>query len=97
MVFPNAICKFFLTASAQQRAVRRVEQLKQAGQSADFDEIVEQQNRRDQQDFTRPVGRLVKADGAIEIDTDHKTIGEVVDELELHVLLRMKELATNKT
>lgn len=93
VVFPDAPCKFYLTASAKQRAIRRVDQLKHAGQSVDLDEIVQQQNQRDQQDIERPVGRLVKAEAAIEIDTDHKTIGEVVDELETIVLLRIKELA----
>jgi cytidylate kinase len=93
VVFPGAVCKFYLTASAEQRAKRRVDQLRQAGQAADLQEIIDQQNRRDQQDFQRPVGRLAKADGAIEIDTDHKTIGEVVDELEMIALLRIRQLA----
>lgn len=90
IVFPNSPCKFFLTASAEQRAVRRMEQLTKAGQTADFQDIVAQQNLRDQQDYERPVGQLKKADDAIEIDTDHKTIGEVVDELETIALLRIK-------
>lgn len=93
VVFPNAVCKFYLTASARQRAIRRVDQLRKAGQAADLEEIIEQQNRRDQQDFQRPVGMLVKAEGAIEVNTDHKTIGEVVNELETIALLRIKQMA----
>ena len=93
VVFPNSRCKFFLTASSEQRAIRRVEQLTKAGLSANFDEIVAQQDLRDKQDYERPVGQLKKADDAIEIDTDHKTIGEVVDELETIALLRMKSAA----
>ena len=94
VVFPQAICKFYLTASCHERAVRRVAQLRKAGQEAVLEEIIEQQDRRDQQDYNRPVGKLIKAEGAIEINTDHKTIGEVVDELETIALLRIRQLTT---
>lgn len=92
VVFPKSPCKFFLTASAEQRAIRRVEQLKESGERADFEQIVAEQNLRDDQDYNRKVGKLLKADDAVEIDTDHKTIGEVVDQMELVVMVRAKEL-----
>lgn len=97
VVFPNSPCKFFMTASAEQRAVRRVDQLREVGEEADFDQIVSEQNARDEQDYHRKVGTLRKADDAIEVDTDHKSIGEVVDQLELVVLLRMKTAKSHQS
>ena len=78
VAFPDAFCKIFLTASATSRAERRSEQLQAAGHYVDFDQIVREQKTRDQQDRTREVGRLQKADDAIEVNTDHHTIDEVV-------------------
>ena len=81
VAFPDAFCKIFLTASATSRAERRSEQLQAAGHYVDFDQIVREQETRDQQDRSREVGRLQKADDAIEVNTDHYTIDEVVAEL----------------
>ena len=92
VAFPDSPCKFFLTASAEERAGRRVQQLRDAGKEADFEVIVAEQNLRDEQDYNRHVGALKKAHDAIELDTDHKTIDEVVDEMEMIVLLKMKSL-----
>lgn len=81
VAFPDAFCKIFLTASATSRAERRSEQLQAAGHYVDFDQIVREQKTRDQQDRSREVGRLQKAADAIEVNTDHYTIDEVVAEL----------------
>ena len=90
VVFPHAICKFYLTASAEERAKRRVEELTANGVAANFDDIVDDQNQRDQRDYDRPVGSLKKADDAIEINSDFKTLEEVADQLQLMVLERMQ-------
>ncbi len=81
VAFPNAFCKIYLTASSRYRAQRRVEQLESVGAFVDYDQIVRDQNLRDQQDLNRPVGRLQKASDAIEFNTDDKSIEEVVSEL----------------
>jgi len=81
VAFPDAFCKIFLTASANSRAERRSEQLQAAGHYVDFDQIVREQKTRDQQDRNREFGRLQKADDAIEVNTDHYTIEEVVAKL----------------
>lgn len=81
VAFPDAFCKVFLTASARARAQRRSEQLQAAGHYVDFDQIVREQQTRDLQDESREVGRLQKADDAIEVNTDHQTIDEVVASL----------------
>ena len=60
-----------------------------SGEYVDFDQIIREQTKRDQQDLQRKVGRLQKADDAVEVNTDHKTIEEVVDELAKIVTERM--------
>jgi len=80
VAFPDAFCKVFLTASARARAQRRSEQLQAAGHYVDFDQIVREQQTRDLQDESREVGRLQKADDAIEVNTDHQTILIHVDD-----------------
>ena len=78
VAFPDAFCKIFLTASPNARAERRSEQLQAAGHYVDFDQIVREQETRDRQDRSREVGRLQKAVDAIEVNTDHDSIDEVV-------------------
>jgi cytidylate kinase/pantoate ligase/cytidylate kinase len=82
VAFPHAKCKIFLTASAQERARRRYEELISRGESITFDEVLAQQLERDQRDATRPVGALIKADDAVEVLTDGLTPDEVVERLE---------------
>lgn len=81
VAFPNAACKIYLTASSHHRALRRIAQLDQLGVPVNYDSIVHEQQRRDNEDLNRPVGRLQKADDAIEFDTDNKSIEEVVSAL----------------
>jgi cytidylate kinase len=81
VAFPNADCKIYLTASTHHRALRRVAQLEQVGAYVDYDSIVQDQERRDHQDRARSVGRLQKAEDAIEFNTDNKSVEEVVSSL----------------
>ncbi len=62
IAFPNAECKIFLTASAEERARRRVQELRARGQQITVDEVLAQQNERDHRDSTREVGRLGAGD-----------------------------------
>ena len=82
VAFPNAECKIFLTASTHFRAIRRARQLKEAGKNVTVEEVISDMNIRDYNDENRKVGRLLKADDATEVNTDNKTINDVVDELE---------------
>lgn len=81
IVFPQAECKFFLTASPENRARRRQIQLESQGRPTVFDEVLADQNERDRRDQSRPVGRLLKALDAISIATDDLTIEQVADRL----------------
>lgn len=83
VVFPNAACKFFLTADARERATRRQVELEQRGFFTPLDRVLAEIHDRDHRDQTREASPLVKAEDAIEIDTSRKTPSEVLDELEL--------------
>ncbi len=81
LVFPNAECKIFLTASPEERARRRVNDLAARGESVEFDDILQQQAKRDEEDSQREVGPLRKAEDATEVMTDGMTEEEVLTKL----------------
>ncbi|MBN2474764.1 MAG: (d)CMP kinase [Pirellulales bacterium] len=82
VAFPDAECKIFLTASAEQRARRRLRDLQAQGESATLEEVLAAQQKRDREDAGRPVGALVRAADAVEVSTDGMQADEVVDHLE---------------
>jgi len=79
VVFPTAQVKVFLTASAEERARRRSEQLQQKGESVDYDALVKTIKERDERDANRAIAPLVPAAGALVIDSTDLTIDQVVD------------------
>jgi cytidylate kinase len=82
VVFPDAQAKFFLTASASERARRRTLELLAAGRPAVQAEVQKDIEVRDQRDSTRAVSPLKKADDAVEIDTSALTADQVVAVME---------------
>ncbi len=79
VVFPGAAHKFFLDASAEERARRRVQQLREKGQQVDEREILAQTIERDKNDRERALAPLRQAEDAIVIDTTELAVREVVD------------------
>lgn len=77
-VLPDADFKFFLTASPCVRAQRRYDELTEKGYDVDKEELLQEIIRRDEQDSTREIAPLKKADDAIEIDTSDMSIDEVL-------------------
>ncbi len=77
VVFPRANHKFYLTASAEIRAERRLKQLSEQGLSAKLCDLIQDINARDERDANRPVAPLKPADDAIIIDTSSLDQGEV--------------------
>jgi len=75
VVFPNAKYKFYLTANAHQRAIRRFFQNESGLSIAELEQAIIQ---RDLYDSTRAISPLKKADDAIEIDNSNQTIEETV-------------------
>lgn len=79
-VLPDAPCKFFLTASPDERARRRLADLRRAGdQDSTLETVLADILYRDQQDSTRAMAPLIQAADAIRIDTTRLTIEQVVE------------------
>lgn len=92
VVFPDARCKFFLTASPEERARRRVGELQARGDDADFAQILAQIVDRDRSDSEREVGPLCEPEDAVRVDSDGKSIEQVVDEMEKTARTRLLSL-----
>ncbi len=83
VVFPDADLKFFLTASVEERAKRRLYELEISGKDApSFEEVKRQIELRDHGDTTRSIAPLKRAPDAIDIDTTTLTLDEVVSRME---------------
>lgn len=78
-VIPDAEVKVFLKASVRERARRRSLDLIRRGYKVNLDELEDEIRERDFFDSTRRVSPLRKADDAVEIDTTHVSVDEVVD------------------
>lgn len=89
VVFPHAECKIFLTASEDERARRRYQDLSQRGESISYEEVLDKQRGRDQQDQSRQVGGLAQLPDSIVVNTDGMTPKQVVDRLEVIARSRM--------
>ena len=76
VVFPNAELKIFVTASAEIRAQRRLDELQSKGLDVSFEEVLANVRQRDHIDSTRQDSPLRKAEDAIELDNSNMTIGE---------------------
>jgi len=81
VVLPQADLKFFLHASAEERARRRYEDAKAKNESANYNKILRAIIDRDRRDSQNPVSPTVPAQDAIIVDTDGLTVEQVVDHL----------------
>ena len=84
VIFPDAVLKIFLDASPDERARRRLNQLREAGITATLDDLRTEIFQRDERDRGRAVAPLVPASDAVTIDTTSLPPTEVlakVDEL----------------
>ncbi len=81
VVFPDAPLKFFLTASAAERAERRYRQLIAKGESVSLPRLLEDIEERDARDKSRKVSPLVPAEDAIVIDSTATPIPEVFEQV----------------
>lgn len=81
VVMPNATLKIYLTASVNERALRRFKEYEEKGIVADLAVLTEEIAARDKQDMERKISPLKKAEDAIEIDTTYMTIEEIVERI----------------
>lgn len=77
IVFPNADLKIFLTASAEERALRRYNEMTEKGMQVDFKKLQTDIEARDKQDSEREIAPLCCAKDAIYLDTSAMSIEEV--------------------
>ncbi len=83
VVMSGAGLKIFLDASVEERARRRHGQLQESGTEIAFETVLEDLKRRDDQDSSRTVAPLKRADDAVDLPTDDLGLEEVVDRLEM--------------
>ncbi len=90
VVFPNAECKIFLTASAEERTRRRLRELEAQGRQLDWNVLLEEIRQRDERDETRECAPLKPAADAVVVDSSDLTAEEVLEELVALVNLRRR-------
>src|SRR5690606_8991643 len=79
VVFPAADTKIFLTASVEERAKRRYNQLIDIGESVSRPGLVDPVRERDERDMNREVAPLVPAEDALLVDTSNKSVQDVLE------------------
>lgn len=77
VVFPNAEVKIFLTATVEERAMRRYKELVAKGEQVDLAQLQKDIAERDRQDMEREISPLRQAEDALYLDTSEMTIDEV--------------------
>ena len=79
VVFPEAEFKFYITATAEERASRRYKELIAKGEDVTYEKVLADIKQRDYNDSTREINPLKKEDDALELDTTEMGIEEVID------------------
>jgi cytidylate kinase len=93
VVFPDAEVKVFLTASPEERALRRHKQLLEKGITASLRNLVAEIRERDERDRNRPVAPLKAPAAALEIESTALSIEEVLDQVLRRVRNAFPDLA----
>ena len=89
-VLPNANCKFFLTASPEERAQRRMKDLEEKGEKVDYQTLLSDIIQRDYNDSHRKVAPLKQADDADFVDTTQMSVEDVVAHVKEVVHIKTK-------
>lgn len=85
VVLPDAEIKIFLTATAEDRAMRRYLEMKEKGVDTSYQAVLEDMQKRDYNDTHREESPLRAADDATVIDTSGQTLGESVQTIVEHI------------
>ena len=81
LVFPDAFRKYYLTASDEERALRRVGEFRARGESVSFESVLRDQRERDARDAARAIAPMKPAPDAVVIDTTGLSVEAVVDRM----------------
>ncbi|PSW66101.1 (d)CMP kinase [Photobacterium leiognathi subsp. mandapamensis] len=90
VVFPGAEVKIFLDASAEERAIRRMNQLQKKGLDVNFGSLLSEIQERDYRDRNRAVAPLRPADDALVLDSTELSIEQVLEKVLAHVDAKLK-------
>jgi CMP/dCMP kinase len=90
VVLPNADLKVYLTASVEERARRRWRQFRQEGREVDYEDVLQETRARDRRDTTRADSPLRAAEDALQINSDHLSVEQVVDRIFEQIALLSK-------
>lgn len=83
--FPDADAKFFLDATLEKRAERRLHDLLADGEEVTMEQVLANLSQRDRTDSERALAPLSVPPGAVQIDTTHRSIAEVLDTIVAHL------------
>ena len=81
VVFPNADFKFYLDASAEVRASRRMKEFQNRGENVEFEDLVKKIKKRDFFDMNRNISPLIQASDAVVIDTSDLSLEEQIEKI----------------
>lgn len=96
IAFPQAECKFFLTAEPRERALRRQRELAEKGQTIGLEQLLAEQSDRDERDATRAVAPLRPAADALVVDTTSLDTEAVIAVLERRVREQMANVRQDR-
>lgn len=88
LVFPHAVCKFFLDADPAERARRRQREMLARGEAASWDDVLQTQETRDRRDAARDLAPMVPAADAILLDSSRLPLSDLVERMEQEVRRR---------
>jgi cytidylate kinase len=88
LIFPEAVCKFFLVADPTERARRRQREMASRGEQVELDRVLQAQDERDQRDAARDIAPMKPAADAVVLDSTYLSSAEVVDRMEAEVRRR---------
>ncbi len=86
VVFPDATIKFFLTASIDERASRRHQELSEKGEKVDLNHLRDQIRYRDREDSSREIAPLIQPDDSILVDSTSRSVREIILEMSAQVM-----------
>jgi cytidylate kinase len=89
VVFPDALCKFFLQADPRERARRRQREMAARGEAVPLDEVLRAQEARDRRDADRDIAPMVPAADAVLLDSTLLSLDEIVARMEEEVRRRL--------
>jgi cytidylate kinase len=95
VVFPEAQVKIFLTASAEERADRRFNQLKDKGHDVSMPRLLADIKARDERDANRTVAPLMPAKDALVLDSTELSVEQVIEKIEMFIEEKLTKASTS--